>query len=336
MTKQSSPELFSGAVVILCICCVTIASHLGDCFFQAACAQSADVGKLAKIEELYKSNGTQGRIEAQVHNTILIFALQAKTELNKTLTELKYPEQKVEELSNGKSEEYKRKLEERTAPLLREAAITFSIAADRILSDSDLDYLLNFCRSDAGKVFTSSMQKIAVDTQTPIKQEFKAYLEKTKPAAVAGSPIPPYQRKDYGSQMAAIKPERLALIKSTIIASQAKEEFAVYWNGMMKALLDEAGTEGVKKSFNTMLAQFDAPSTYQQLLILEYDKVFTDAQLVALKTYVTDPRRPEISKHLAQTEHDALEALGEKLEKVSANAYEDTMADMMTPAPGKK
>lgn len=277
-------------------------------------AQSTDATKLANIEKLYVITGAQDRLQGSVDMTIATLGLQMKGLLLRLLAAGGTPVEKASQIANAKGELYETKMREKTAPIVREAFITYSVSADRNVPGADIDFLLSFYESDAGKAYLQSYKSLIDEVTKPVLEEYNIFIDKSM---TSGKPQT-FQPKDYSKEIAAINPEKKELIKSIIALGKVPEGFASAVKYGISQYIDSlSANEKMKKELKQFFGGFDVAAAMRPPLMVAYNKYYTNEQLRLINGFLTDPKQKQISEHLQMIENDIAESISPKFEKLS-------------------
>lgn len=321
------------------ICFALMISAIGSTsitYVQSVKAESAAASKLAKIEKLYEVSGARERINTALEVGALKQSMELQGEIFKKLKQSKVPEAQAKQLSDSKSELFKSKMKEKIASLVKESFMTYSVYTDSNLTEPDIDFLLQYYTSDSVKAFNAKAATLSSNITRPVIDEIKVYLKNAQEDMTAGKEPRKFPVPDQSKEIAAIDPEKLTTIKSILHSSSVVDNLANFFKTTFDSLAEGASSDEDMKMRQKVLNGIPYKTIMRPLIVIAYDKNFTEEELQGIDNYLTDSKMEAAKPHMIKAEQSIMEALGPKYDVVAQATSKEVLADLnKAPAPAK-
>lgn len=321
------------SIGVLNVCCFALAlSSIGYTFLsplQAVYAETANAGKLVKLEKLYELSGAKERINANLQVAAIMQAESLEAELEKKLGQLKYPQVQAEKISQAKADLFKSKMNEKVAPLVNESLATYKVYTDSNLTEPDIDFLLQYYTSDSVKAFNEKAKTLSENISKPLMEEIQSYLKGALDDAVAGKAHKPFPVPDKSKEIAAIDQEKLGTIKSILHSTMVVDNVAGFFKTTFDSVAENATSAEEKKFRQNIMSGIPYKTIVRPLVVIAYDKNFTEEELNGVDTYLSDARMTSAKPHMVKAEEDIMNAIVPKYEKMAELTAKEVVADLL-------
>ncbi len=300
---------------------------------------SAAPSKNTKIEKLYELSGAKERINAALQIGAIMQSQEFQGAVKKKLLELKRPEAQAQQIAQQKADLFKAKMKERIAPLVKEAYSTYATYTDANVTEPDIDFLLEYYSSDVVKSFEGKSKSLSEGITKPLLEEITSFLKTAQTELQAGKPEPKFPVPDYSKEMSAIEESKRGVIRSVIALSFVVDNIADFFKESFDSLVENSGSEAEKKLRHKMLSGIPYKTLVRPLVIIAYDKNFSEEDLTDIDSYLSDPRMAAAKPHITKAEQGIMETVLPKYDKLAEVTTKEVTADLMsksTPAAAAK
>lgn len=329
MSKKYSSRNLSATVKVACL--VLLSSSLQSAFFaypNVAFAETATLTKAAKIEKLYEVSGAKERLDAALQLGAIKQAQSLQSELKKKLLQSKFPQTEAELISQSKADLFMTKMKTKIAPLVKESVATYSSYTDSNVTEPDVDFLLQYYSSPSVKAFHDKAKQLGDTISKPLLDEIQTYLKDNKAEVAAGRPAKPFAAPDLSKEIGAIDSEKLTTIKSILHSSSIIDNLAEFFKTTFDALMEGAPSDEEKKQLQTLLSGVPYKSILRPLVVIAYDKNFSEEELNGIDVLLSDSRMEAAKPHMTKAENEIITAIVPKYEKVAEATSKEVLADL--------
>lgn len=303
-------RIFSNAILMLSLSLVAAFSDVPACLG----AEAED--KQKAIQALFTETGMEKRTDeitkefTEAIRSKLYEGLVGSYMKNNTSMEQKEAERIAEEKTKKVMDKFVPMLQDRInfkADLLA----LYTSVIDKNMSLDDINFLLKYNRSPIGKKAASVERDILPTATKELTDSLMTYVPKIMVEITEGKPAGTFTPNPHTEEMSAIPASKLELIKRMLDATDFTGATVNQWKEANQREMssrenlinsDASLSEEDKKKkldrihrFNELMAtRIDAGAVLAPIMILSYNKAFTEPELKELSEFFTDPRNRKL------------------------------------------